>query len=73
MKHIRKGNHKEDPKPKTITIMKIKKIIHSNMDGYKSKKESVDEIASTEKPDIMTLIDTNLKGKLKVKVPGYFS
>ena len=43
------------------------------MDGYKSKKESVDEIARMEKPDILTLNDTNLKGKLKVKVPGYFS
>ena len=49
------------------------KIIHSNTDGYKSKKESIDEIVRLEKPDIMTLNDTNLKGKLKVKVPGYFS
>ena len=49
------------------------KIIHSNTDGYTSKKESINEIAENEKPDIMTLNDTNLKGKLKVKVPGYFS
>ena len=49
------------------------KIIHSNIDGYKSKKESVNEIAEKETPDIITLNDTNLKGKLKVKVPNYFS
>ena len=49
------------------------KIIHSNTDGYKSKKESINEIAASEKPDILTLNDTNLKGNLKVKVPGYFS
>ena len=49
------------------------KIIHTNTDGYKSKKESINDIANKEKPDIMTLNDTNLKGNLKVKVPGYFS
>ena len=48
-------------------------IIQSNTDGYSSKKESINEIAENEKPDIMTLNNTNLKGKLKVKVPGYFS
>ena len=49
------------------------KIIHSNVDGYTSKKESINEIVEKEKPDIMTLNDTNLKGKLKVKIPNYFS
>ena len=33
----------------------------------------MNEIADKEKPDVITLNDTNLKGKLKVKVPGYFS
>ena len=49
------------------------KLIHSNIDGYTSKKESINEIADKEIPDIITLNDTNLKGKLKVKVPNYFS
>ena len=49
------------------------KIIHSNTDGYKSKKESINEIAINEKPDVFLLNDTNLKGNIKVKVPGYFS
>ena len=49
------------------------KIIHSNIDGYTSKKESINEIAEQEQPDVMTLNDTNLKGKLKVKVPNFFS
>ena len=43
------------------------KIIHSNIDGYKSKKESINEIAEKETPDIITLNDTNLKGKLKLR------
>ena len=60
-----KGNKKKN----TIDI----KIVHSNIDGYTSKKESLNEIADKEKPDVITLNDTNLKGKLKVKVPGYFS
>ena len=49
------------------------KLIHSNIDGYTSKKESINEITDKEKPDIITLNDTNLKGKLKVKVPNFFS
>ena len=43
------------------------------MDGYTSKKDSINEIADNEKPDVITLNDTNLKGKMKVKVPNYFS
>ena len=60
---------KDNKKKQTVDI----KLIHSNIDGYTSKKEIVNEIVETEKPDIMTLNDTNLKGKLKVKVPNYFS
>ena len=43
------------------------------MDGYTSKKESLNEIAKDEEPDIFTLNDTALKGKFKVNVPNYFS
>ena len=46
------------------------KIIHSNIDVYTSKKEIINEIAEKEKPDVMTLNDKNLKGKLIVKVPN---
>ena len=60
---------KENKKKGNVNI----KLIHSNIDGYTSKKESVNEIVEIEKPDILTLNDTNLKGKLKVKVPNYFS
>ena len=42
------------------------------MDGYTSKKESMCEIADSEKPDIITVNDTALKGNLKVKIPKYF-
>ena len=49
------------------------KIIHSNIDGYESKKESVNEFVEKEKPDVIMFNDTNLKGKLKIKIPRYFS
>ena len=42
------------------------------MDGYTSKKESMCEIANIERPDIITINDTALKGNLKVKIPKYF-
>ena len=48
------------------------KLIQTNMDGYTSKKESIDEIAEEEVPDIITINDTALKGNLKVKIPEYF-
>ena len=48
------------------------KILQTNMDGYTSKKESLLEIVDNEKPDIVTINDTALKGNLKVKIPKYF-
>ena len=36
------------------------KIVHSNIDGYTSKKESVNEIAEQKNPEVITLNDTNL-------------
>ena len=49
------------------------KIIHSNIDGFISKQESLQDIIQSEKPDIVTLNDTALKGKRKVKIDNYFS
>ena len=43
------------------------------MDGYTTKKESLEEIAKEEVPDIITINDTALNGKMKVKIPNYFS
>ena len=42
------------------------------MDGYTSKKESLCEIVNNERPDIVTINDTALKGNLKVKIPEYY-
>ena len=53
---------------KTVNI----KLIQTNMDGFTSKKESLCEIADNERPDIITINDTALKGNLKVKIPRYF-
>ena len=55
-------------KPNTVDI----KLIQTNVDGYTSKKESMCEIANDEKPDIITVNDTALKGSMKVKIPNYF-
>ena len=41
------------------------------MDGYTSKKESLCAIVDAERPDIVTINDTALKGNLKVKIPKY--
>ena len=49
------------------------KIIQSNCDGLRSKKESVKEILEVEAPDVLLLNDTALKGNRKVKIPKYFS
>ena len=49
------------------------KIIQSNCDGLRSKKESIKEILEVEAPDVLLLNDTALKGNSKVKIPKYFS
>ena len=43
------------------------KIIQSNCDGFRSKKESIKEILEVEAPDVLLLDDTALKGYSKVK------
>ena len=53
-KSSRRGN--ANNKSNSVDLM----IIHSNTDGYKSKKESIHEIATNEKPDILTLNDREI-------------
>ena len=60
---------KNKQKSNTVDI----KLIQTNMDGYTTKQESLREIAEQESPDIITINDTALKGKMKVKIPKYFS
>ena len=48
-------------------------ILHSNCDGYTSKKESIEEIVKERGADILLLNETALKGKRKVKIKDYFS
>ena len=48
------------------------KLIHSNIDGYISKRERVYSIVQYSKPDVITFNETALKGK-KVNINGYFS
>jgi exonuclease III len=74
---IRKKNKKQKSNRRSKTKKTSKtvdlKITQSNMDGDTSKKESLNDKAKEEAPDIFTLNDAALKGKLKVKVPNYFS
>ena len=69
---IRNPGRRSKKKKSTNNTVNIK-IIQTNMDGYTTKQESLREIAKDESPDIITINDTALKGKMKVKVPDFFS
>ena len=47
------------------------KIMYSNIRGYRSKRNSLIQILEEVKPDIVLLIETNLKGNTAINVPGY--
>ena len=48
-------------------------ILHSNCDGYISKKDSIENIVNAKDTDVLLLNETALKGKRKVKIKDYFS
>ena len=48
-------------------------IIHSNTCGYTSKQESWKDILKEEHADVVTMNETSLKGKRKIKQKGYFA
>ena len=66
---IRRGGRK---KRKTKDTQDMK-VVLMNCDGFTSKKESIEEILSENKADILLLNETNLKGKRKVRIKDYFS
>ena len=68
----RKANRRGGRKSMSSSSINMK-IIQSNCDGLRSKKESVKEILEVEAPDVLLLNDTALKGNRKVKIPKYFS
>ena len=47
------------------------KIIHVNVNGVVAKKYKVIEFLNNEKPDILALTETHLKGKDEFEVRGY--
>ena len=49
------------------------KILHSNIDGYISKNESVNEIIQQVNHDVFPLNETALKGRRKIDTSGYIS
>ena len=49
------------------------RILHSNCDGYTSKKASIENIVSEKQTDVLLLNETCLKGKRKVRMKDYFS
>ena len=68
----RKANRRGGRKSMSSSSINMK-IIHSNCDGLRSKKESVKEILEVEASDVLLLNVTALKGNRKVKIPKYFS
>ena len=68
----RKERQIEGGEPMSSSSISMK-IIQSNCDGLRSKKESIKEILEVEAPDVLLLNDTALKGNRKVKIPKYFS
>ena len=48
-------------------------ILHSNLRGYNSKKESLLGVVKDIDPDICILNETGLKGRNKVNIPGYIT
>ena len=67
----RKGNQKKRRRNRkestTLTIL------HSNIRGFKSKRDSLEKILETVKPDIVNLNETNVKGRNKVLHKGFHS
>jgi hypothetical protein len=48
-------------------------ILHSNIRGYNSKRESLEKVVKDIDADVCTLNETGLRGKNKVVLPGYIS
>ena len=48
-------------------------ILHSNIRGFNSKKESIENIIKDIDVDVCTLNETGLRGRNKVVLPGYIS
>ena len=67
----RKGNQKKRRRNRkestTLTIF------HSNIRGFKSKRDSLEKILETVKPDIVNLNETNVKGRNRVLHKGFHS
>ena len=47
-------------------------ILHSNCDGYISKKASIENIVKSKNADVLLLKETALKGKRNVKIKDFF-
>ena len=50
----KRGGRKRNKKPKNLTLYCV------NINGYKSKKESLEEIVKSIKPDIVALVETKV-------------
>ena len=68
----RRSRKRKGKKRNTLDRVDIN-IIHSNIDGYTSKKESVDSMANNMLPDVITLNETLLTGKHTIKQKNYMS
>jgi hypothetical protein len=66
-KKRRRRQRRKDTKKEEI------QILHSNTCGYSSKQECWNDILNNEQPDVVTLNETTLKGKRRIKQKKYFS
>ena len=48
-------------------------VLHSNIRGFNSKKESLFQVLKDVDPDICILNETGLRGRNKVNIPGYLT
>jgi hypothetical protein len=78
MKRIRKfrklrRGHRGKGGSKGNSEQKEFKILHTNMRGFNSKKESLFCVIDKVRPNCVTINETGLRAQNKVKIPGYFS
>ena len=70
----RRRNRRRRRKPKEKKDSVDMTIILNNVKGYGSKKESINhDVLEKERPEVLLINETLLRGKRKINVPNYFS
>ena len=64
----RGGRKNNKPAPKLETHLKV---YYNNINGFMSKRESLNQILKAETPDIVALCETKLGAQSKPRIQGY--